>query len=241
MTYCVAISLEEGLVFASDSRTNAGVDQVSTFCKMTILQNPGKSIIVLLNSGNLATTQATINKLRTADAENSVHSAESMFTVAEKVGETLKSVIHRVTKGELEQTNVDFSANFLVGGQVGNERPRVFQVYPQGNFIEATPETPFLQIGESKYGKPILDRVVEQNITLNEALKCVLVSFDSTIKSNLSVGLPIDLVTIRKDALKIDFQKRIDNSDKYFHDLRDHWSKGLRTVFNNLPSPPWLP
>lgn len=241
MTYCVALSLDQGLLFASDSRTNAGVDQVATFCKMTILQKPNQAVIVLLNAGNLATTQATINVLKTATEEHSVLNESSMFNVAEKVGSALKGTIRRATEGEMQQSSgIDFGASFLVGGQIRGEAPRLFLVYAQGNFIEATAETPYLQIGESKYGKPILDRVITPATALNEAMKCVLVSFDSTIKSNLSVGLPIDLVLIRRESYQIDFKKRIDAEDVYFHNLRNLWSQGLRSVFNGLPLPSWI-
>lgn len=240
MTYCVAMSLDEGMLFASDSRTNAGVDQVSTFCKMTVLELPGERVIVLLNAGNLATTQATINAIKTSDEAHSVLRASSMFQVAERVGETLKSVIRRTADGGVQQSDVDFSASFLVGGQIKGEAPRLFLVYAQGNFIEATAETPFLQIGESKYGKPILDRVIKPQTPLSEAVKCALVSFDSTIKSNLSVGLPIDLVLVRHNALRINLRQRIGSEDTYFHDIRDFWGKGLKRVFNELPEPAWL-
>ena len=201
MTYCVGMVLDEGLVFASDSRTNAGVDHVSTFCKMTVVETPGQGVIVMLNSGNLATTQQVVSRIKqhAVDAEKPLTAHASMFAVAELVGRELRKSILTTMNEAPEQSDVDFTATFLVGGQVKGEAPRLFMVYPQGNFIESTADTPFFQIGESKYGKPILDRVIQPGISMSQAIKCALVSFDSTIKSNLSVGLPIDVAKPNKD------------------------------------------
>lgn len=242
MTYCVGMVLDEGLVFASDSRTNAGVDHVSTFCKMTVVETPGQGIIVMLNSGNLATTQQVISRIKqhAIDAEKPLTSHASMFTVAELVGRELRKTIHTTMNEAPEQSDVDFTATFLVGGQVKGEAPRLFMVYPQGNFIESTADTPFFQIGESKYGKPILDRVIQPSISMSQAIKCALVSFDSTIKSNLSVGLPIDVAMVKTDDLRVTKRHRIDAEDSYFRDLRSSWSQGLRQVFGQLPDPQWL-
>jgi putative proteasome-type protease len=242
MTYCVAMSLEEGLLFASDSRTNAGVDHVSTFSKMTVFETPGDRVIVLLNSGNLATTQTVVSTLRKAlgsDAPN-LHAAASLFDCATLVGETVRGAIAHHGGRQPQQGSVDFNCNFLVGGQIAGERPRLFLVYPEGNFIEATEDTPFFQIGESKYGKPIIDRVVKPSTSLTEALKCALVSFDSTMRSNLSVGLPLDVALVRRDALRVTFRHRVDADDAYFASIRTGWSQGLRKVFNELPAPDWL-
>jgi putative proteasome-type protease len=242
MTYCVAMALEEGLLFASDSRTNAGVDHVSTFSKMTVLEQPGERVIVLLNSGNLATTQTVVSTLRKAmggDGPN-LASAPSLFDCASLVGETVCGVISHHGSRQPQQGSVDFSCNFLVGGQIAGERPRLFLIYPEGNFIEATEDTPFFQIGESKYGKPIIDRVVKPATTMDEALKCALVSFDSTMRSNLSVGLPLDVALVPRDALRIGFRHRVDADDAYFASIRQGWSQGLRRVFNELPGPDWL-
>ena len=242
MTYCVAMALDEGLLFASDSRTNAGVDHVSTFSKMTVLETPGERVLVLLNSGNLATTQTVISTLRKAigtDAPN-LTTVPSVFDCATLVGETVRQVISYHGDRQPQQGAVDFSCNFLVGGQIAGERPRLFLVYPEGNFIEATDDTPFFQIGESKYGKPIIDRVVKPTTTLAEALKCALVSFDSTMRSNLSVGLPLDVALVRRDALRLSFRHRVDAEDAYFASIRRGWSQGLRKVFNELPGPDWL-
>ena len=174
MTYCVGMVLEEGLVFASDSRTNAGVDHVSIFCKMTVVETPGQGVIVLLNSGNLATTQQVVSRIKqqAIDSQKPLTSHASMFSVAELVGSELRKTIHTAVNEAPEQSDVDFSATFLVGGQVLGEAPRLFMVYPQGNFIESTTDTPFFQIGESKYGKPILDRVIQPGISMSQA--CLL-------------------------------------------------------------------
>ena len=242
MTYCVGMVLDEGLVFASDSRTNAGVDHVSTFCKMTVIESPGEGVIVMLNSGNLATTQQVVSliKQRALDEDKPLTAHSSMFTVAELVGRELRKTIHTTMNEAPEQSDVDFTATFLVGGQVKGEAPRLFMVYAHGNFIESTIDTPFFQIGESKYGKPILDRVIQPGISLSQAIKCALVSFDSTIKSNLSVGLPIDLAMVKTDDLRVTKRHRIDAEDAYFRDLRSSWSQGLRQVFGQLPDPQWL-
>ena len=242
MTYCVGMVLDEGLVFASDSRTNAGVDHVSTFCKMTVIETPGQGVIVMLNSGNLATTQQVVSRIKqhAIDAEKPLTSHASMFIVAELVGRELRKTILTTQNEAPEQSDVDFTATFLVGGQVQGEAPRLFMVYPQGNFIESTVDTPFFQIGESKYGKPILDRVIAPAISMSQAIKCALVSFDSTIKSNLSVGLPIDVAMIKTNDLRVTKRHRIDAEDSYFRDLRSSWSQGLRQVFGQLPDPQWL-
>jgi len=242
MTYCVGIALDEGLVFASDSRTNAGVDHVSTFCKMTVIETPGEGVVVMLNSGNLATTQQVVSRVKqhALEADKRLTAHASMFTVAELLGRELRKTIHTTQNEAPEQSDVDFSATFLVGGQVKGESPRLFMVYPQGNFIESTADTPFFQIGESKYGKPILDRVIQPGISMAQAIKCALVSFDSTIKSNLSVGLPIDVAMVKTDGLCATKRHRIDSEDTYFRDLRSSWSQGLRQVFGQLPDPQWL-
>lgn len=242
MTYCVGMVLNEGLVFASDSRTNAGVDHVSTFCKMTVIETPGEGVIVMLNSGNLATTQQVVSRIKqyALDSGQPLTSHSSMFGVAELLGRELRNTIATTRNEAPEQSDVDFSATFLIGGQLKGEAPRLFMVYPQGNFIESTADTPFFQIGESKYGKPILDRVIQPAISMSQAIKCALVSFDSTIKSNLSVGLPIDLAMVKSGDLRVTKRHRIDADDVYFRDLRSGWSQGLRQVFGQLPDPHWL-
>jgi putative proteasome-type protease len=242
MTYCVALRLEAGMIFASDSRTNAGVDQVATFSKMRVYEKPGDRVIVTLTSGNLAMTQGAIELLeRQARAEGgrSLWTAGSMYDAALLVGEALREM-HRRDAAFLAESNIELHANLIVGGQVAGEAPRLFHVYSQGNFIEATEETPYFQLGESKYGKPILDRVISPATPQREAAKCVLISFDSTMKSNISVGLPIDLLWYPKDSLRVGLRHRIREGDPYFTMLRARWAGGLRRVFAELPEPDWL-
>lgn len=242
MTYCVAMKLDAGMVFASDSRTNAGVDQIACFKKMRTFIRAGDRAIVILSSGNLSITQNALNLLeqqaRQAEKRN-IWNVESMFDVAQILGECLRAV--RQNDGAyLAQNNVDSSANFIVGGQIGGERMRLCLVYAEGNFIEASEETPFFQIGETKYGKPILDRVIRADTTLEDAIKSVLVSFDSTMRSNLSVGLPIDLACYRDGNLHLDLEYHITQDDPYFSQISRRWSEGLRGVFASLPNPDWL-
>jgi putative proteasome-type protease len=243
MTYCVALRLDSGMIFASDSRTNAGVDQIATFCKMRVYEKPDDRVIVVLSSGNLAMTQGVTNLLdRHKHAEEGVPTiwnAESMFDVATLVGETLREMQRR-DGTVLMQSGIDASASLIVGGQIKGEHERLFNIYSQGNFIEASDETPFFQLGEAKYGKPILDRVLTPGTPQKEAAKCVLISFDSTIKSNISVGLPIDMLWYPKDALRVGVQQRIREGDPYFSMLRQRWGGGLRRVFGELPDPDWL-
>ncbi len=240
MTYCVGVLVDEGLVLASDSRTNAGVDHLMTFRKMTVFEKPGDRAIVLLSSGNLAITQAVVNLLKENAAEQhetlNLMEAKSMFRVARIVGEAIREV-HNDEADHLKEHDTEFSANFILGGQVKGGQTRLFHVYAAGNFIEASPETPFLQIGENKYGKPILDRIITPHISLEEAAKCVLVSYTSTLRSNVSVGLPIDLVTYRRDSLRIDSKIYIDEGDQYFTDLNEGWSIALSEAFDAIPNP----
>ena len=242
MTYCVAMSLDAGMLFASDSRTNAGVDQIARFSKMRVFAKDGERIIVTLSSGNLSLTQNVLSTLdqRIRGGDNAPHlmNAESMFDVARIVGDALREV--KMRDGPyLMQNNIDTSANFIVGGQVRGEPPRLFHVYGEGNFIEATADTPYFQIGESKYGKPVIDRVVTRATSLSAAIKCILVSFDSTMRSNISVGLPIDLLAYETDALRVRLQRRIDEQDPYFRMVHEQWGEGLRRVFAGLPDPEW--
>jgi len=242
MTYCVAMSLDAGMIFASDSRTNAGVDQVGKFSKMRVFAREGDRIIVTLSSGNLSMTQSALNILeqraRSGDNQQQLWNATSMFDVARLVGDALREVKTR-DGPYLLQNNIDSHANFIVGGQVRGEPPRLFEVYSEGNFIEATPDTCYFQIGESKYGKPVIDRVVTRATGLQEATKCTIVSFDSTMRSNISVGLPIDLAVYETDSLKLKLQKRIEESDSYFRMVHTQWGEGLRRVFAELPNPDW--
>jgi putative proteasome-type protease len=241
MTYCVALKLNAGMVFASDSRTNAGVDQVGCFKKMRIFAKDGDRVIVTLSSGNLSITQSAINLLeqrgRHSDVPN-LWNAESLFDVATLLGDCLHEV-RKHNESHLAQGHVDMGANFIVGGQISGEAPRLFLVYSEGNFIEASEETPFFQIGETKYGKPILDRVIRPETALMNAIKCVMVSFDSTMRSNISVGLPIDLVSFNKDSLSIELKQHLTEEDLYFSQISKRWGDGLRGVFASLPDPDW--
>ena len=244
MTYCVAMSVDSGMIFASDTRTNAGVDQIMRFSKMRVFAREGDRVIVTLCSGNLSITQNAVNNIekraRAGDNALNLYNAESMYDVARLLGDAMREVNER--DGEyLMQNNIDSSANFLVGGQIRGEPPRLFRVYSEGNFIEATPETCYFQIGETKYGKPIIDRVINRKTGLLEATKCTLVSFDSTMRSNISVGLPIDLVVYETDKLSIKLQRRIEESDPYFQMVHTQWGEGLRRVFAQLPNPDWTP
>jgi putative proteasome-type protease len=243
MTYCVAMRLDAGLLFASDSRTNAGVDHIATFRKMSIFERPGERLIVLLSAGNLATTQSVVSLLRQRlehHEEKHLLNCESMYDVAELVGRTVKEIVKRDANAKSEGQGVDFGGSFLVGGQIKGEAPRLFHVYSQGNFIEASEDTPYFQIGEAKYGKPIIDRVVRRDTSLKEAAKCTLISFDSTIRSNLSVGLPIDMLLHRADSFAPADPHRITGDDPYFNKLRRGWGEGLRKVFEKLPDEDWL-
>ncbi|MGH8316245.1 MAG: peptidase, partial [Steroidobacterales bacterium] len=231
MTYCVAMSLDAGMIFASDSRTNAGVDQIGRFSKMHVFERAGDRVIVVLSSGNLSITQNALNILehraRAGESQLQLWNAPSMFDVARLVGDALREV--RTRDGPyLLQNNIDSHATFIVGGQVKGEPPRLFEVYSEGNFIEATADTCYFQIGESKYGKPVIDRVITRSTSLQEATKCTIVSFDSTMRSNISVGLPIDLAVYETDALRLALRKRIEESDPYFQMIHTQWGEGLR-------------
>jgi putative proteasome-type protease len=242
MTYCVGMLLDSGLVFLADSRTNAGVDQISTFRKVTVFERPGDRVFVLLSAGNLAISQALVNVLHeniVNEADSSLHHAPNMFEATRRVGDALR-VIHARDGGALKEHNVEFNATFIFGGQIGTELPRLFCVYSAGNFIEATADTTYFQIGESKYGKPIIDRVVTRSTSLAQAAKCALISMDSTIRSNLSVGLPLDLVSIKRDALRVHSHLTIGEDHAYFQMVRKGWSESLRQAFHALPDPDWL-
>ena len=242
MTYCVAMSLDAGMIFASDSRTNAGVDQIARFSKMKVFAEEGQRVIVTLSSGNLSITQNALNifeqKARGGDNQEHLWNAQSLFDVARLLGDSLRDVKTR-DGPYLVQNNIDAHANFLIGGQIRGEPPRLFNVYGEGNFIEATPDTCYFQIGETKYGKPIIDRVLKRSTSLLDATKCTVVSFDSTMRSNISVGLPIDLLIYETDSLRIKLQRRIEESDPYFQMVHVQWGEGLRRVFAQLPDPDW--
>ncbi len=250
MTYAVGLLLDAGLVFASDTRTNAGVDHVSTFKKMTVFEVPGERVIVLMGSGNLAITQSVVSQLKAwnaavprtgagrARSNRSILKAETMFEAARIVGAALREV-HALDGDYMKAHGHDFNAMFILGGQIGEERPRLFQVYSAGNFIEAGKDTPYFQIGETKYGKPIIDRIVRPETSLSVAAKCTLISFDSTMRSNVSVAMPLDLLTYEKDTLRVGDYRRIPRNDPYMTALSDGWSKGILAAFEALPDPDW--
>ena len=245
MTYCVAIKLNAGLVFLSDSRTNAGLDQISTFRKMIVYEKPGDRFMVLLSAGNLSISQSVreilqIEKLKDHESGEgiTIWNAKSMFDAARVLGSAIRKV-HDRDAASLQQAGVDFNVSLIFGGQIQGEGMRLFQVYSAGNFIEATPETPYFQVGESKYGKPVLDRVITPLTPLDEAAKCALVSMDSTLKSNLSVGLPLDMVVYEANQFQTNRIVCIDDNNPYFKMLHDNWGQKLREVFDSIEDPMW--
>lgn len=238
MTYGVAMSLDRGLVFAADTRTNAGVDNIAQYRKLNFWCQKGERVLVLLTAGNLAVTQAVVSLLNEQLSDRSTEgdhlfNAPNMYRAARVVGNAIREV-RNVDSPYLDAIKVGFNASFLFGGQIGSERPRLFQIYAEGNFIEATEDTPFLQIGEHKYGKPILDRVARSNMRLGEAAKLMLLSFDSTLRSNLSVGMPIDILVYERDSLEVRREKRIEADDAYFKKLSQAWSEALRQAFTTI-------
>jgi putative proteasome-type protease len=242
MTYCVGLKIDRGLVFMSDTRTNAGMDSISTFKKMHVWEQPGERVIVLMSAGNLATTQAVISLLdernkAIGERHATLLETPSMYQTVRLVGDTVKEVIAQSSPAG-EKADSYFNASFILGGQIKGSAPRLFMIYPEGNFIESTDDTPFFQIGETKYGKPIIIRAYERTMSLAETVKLLLVSFDSTLKSNLSVGLPLDLLFLEKDAFKVGLKKRISQDDQYYRTISDGWSNALKTAFASLPDFP---
>src|SRR5271167_3561470 len=230
MTYCIGVMLDEGMILASDSRTNAGVDNFAKFCKMTVFERPGDRVIVLLSSGNLAGTQAVIGILNQRCAAGAAFanlwSVPTMFEVAMLVADAMRDIERR--DGQyLQESEVGFNASFIVGGQICGEPLRLFRIYSEGNFIEAGLDTPYFQTGETKYGKPIIERVVSRFTPLADTAKCVLVSFDSTMRSNLSVGMPIDLLCYERDSLAVTARRRFEDGDPYFTAQSRKWSEGI--------------
>ena len=244
MTYCVGIRLNAGLVFLSDSRTNAGMDQISTFRKMMIYEQPGDRFMVMLSAGNLSISQSVREILQVEKLDNgtdeplTIWNAPSMFDATRVLGSAVRRV-YQQDGPSLKAAGIDFNASMIFGGQIKGEAMRMFLVYSAGNFIEATRETCFFQVGESKYGKPILDRVLTPATPLDEAAKCALVSMDSTLKSNLSVGLPLDLLVYREGTLACDDVVCIDEHNPYFHMIRSTWGQRLREVFEGIDAPSW--
>jgi len=239
MTYCLGIVLPAGLVLASDSRSNAGVDQVARVRKFELFSVPGSRVIAILSAGNLATTQSVTSQLREAlgsGTSDDVHAARSMFEVARIVGDKLRAVIAR--DGPSVTPYGDPTGSFLVGGQLAGETPRLFQIYSAGNFIEASLRSCFLQIGETKYGKPILDRALTPDCPLNEAAKLALLSFDATLRSNLSCGPPIDIMRYETDSFSTTNMTMLKEDDSYWNTLRNGYGDGLSGLVKLLPPPP---
>lgn len=239
MTYCVGLLLNEGIVLLSDTRTNAGLDNIATYRKMFVFEEPGERVITILTAGSLSVTQTTIARLREAiedsDAteQTSIMKAHTMLKVAEIVGNTLSGVSADVSE-KLARMRQSASASMIVAGQRKGGDMRMFLIYPEGNFIEATEDTPFLQIGEHKYGKPILDRVISMETSLVDAQKAVLLSMDSTLRSNLSVGMPLDLLVVARDTYKVHMRRRIEAGDEQFKTISAHWSDSLRDAFTRI-------
>lgn len=240
MTYCVAMRLDAGLVFLSDSRTNAGVDQVSTFRKMTVFENPGDRVMVLMTAGNLSISQSVRQLVseQVTSSGRTIWNAVSMYEAAQVVGEAIR-MVHERDAASLREFGIDFNVSIIFGGQIKGERCRLFQLYSAGNFIEAHAESTYFQIGEAKYGKPIIDRVVTPATSLDEAAKCALISMDSTLRSNVSVGLPLDLLVYQTDRLAVERFARIDENNRYFQTIRRSWGQQLKSVFENTADPVW--
>lgn len=236
MTYCVGMVLDEGIIMAADTRTNAGIDHIATFPKLFTFENPGERAVMLATSGNLATSQRVISIIKEQIArheEASIYTCDSMFQIAELVGNILTET-ERHYHSETPLGGVDFSSNVLLAGQIKGQAPELYHIYPEGNFICTSRDTPFFQIGESKYGKPILDRIITMATPLNQAKKCALISFDSTMHSNLSVGMPIDMVIYEANSLTVKIE-RLERNDPYFTALAQAWGGGLRLLFEKLP------
>ena len=242
MTYCLAAKVKSGLVFASDSRTSAGVDDVRTYSKMQVFEFPGESLFVLLTAGNLATTQsvvAQINRdLRNPEAAFNLRSAKSLYEAVEYIGR-ISVRAQKTAALETEEIGTKLEATFILGGQIGSEEPTLYMIYPIGNCIATSPETPFLQIGENKYGKPILDRIIRPELSLEDAARAALVSLDSTMRSNISVGPPLELLIYRCDELRIGTRMRMDVETPYYRMLKDIWGRELEAVFHKLPRFEW--
>ena len=244
MTYCCGILVRDGLVMMADTRTNAGLDNISTFRKLHIFSSPGERIMAIATAGNLAISQSVISTLNegfedpiTGEVETLMN-APTMFQAAQRIGRAIREV-HKLEGNALRAEDISFDVSFLFGGQIKGARMRLFMIYTAGNFIECTTDTPYLQIGEHKYGKPVLDRASSYDVDLYDALKVGLVSMDSTMRSNLGVGMPIDILLVRPDVLDAEVNYRIEAGEPYFHDLRSRWSAALRAAHQNIPRPPY--
>jgi putative proteasome-type protease len=245
MTYCCGILVHDGLVLIADTRTNAGLDNISTFRKLHVYRNPGERVMALASSGNLSISQSVVSMLNegmenpgTGEIET-LMDAPTMFQAAQRIGDAIRR-IHDIEAPALQASDVEFDVSFLFGGQIKGDKLRMYMVYSAGNFIECTTDTPYLQIGEHKYGKPILDRAVRYGIDIYDGLKIALISMDSTLRSNLSVGMPIDVVVVRRDACDPELVYRIEPGDAYFHDLSERWSAALRAAHMAIPRPPYV-
>jgi putative proteasome-type protease len=244
MTYCCGILVRDGLVMIADTRTNAGLDNISVFRKLHVYEMPGERVLALACSGNLSLSQSVVSTLaegwenpQTGERE-SLQNAPTMFQAAQRIGHVVREIQQRDGPA-LEAADVSFEVSFLLGGQSRGGKLRLFMIYSAGNFIECTTDTPYLQIGEHKYGKPILDRAITYGIDLYDALKIGLISMDSTMRSNLGVGMPIDIVVVRRDICAAELSYRIEPGEPYFHDLRERWSAALRAAHNRIPRPPY--
>lgn len=244
MTYCVGFCLQDGLVLLSDTRTNAGPDNIANFGKLHVAA-PGDRVIAMMTSGNLAVTQAVTARvlegagIGAGEPFETLMTVKSMYDAAQLVGDAVRKVYNTVTAGQNAQ-NFFFDVSIILAGQIEGRRMRMFNIYSAGNFIESTPETPFFQIGETKYGRPILDRVAKYDTPLDDAVKLALISMDSTLRSNFSVGLPADLLVYRRDTQRIAVQERINEDNEYFRAIRENWSDALRKAYRELPAPPWM-
>jgi len=240
MTYCVGMALDRGLVLMSDTRTNSGVDNISVFRKMFHWSVPGERLIAIMTAGNLATTQAVISRLEERskapqDRHNSLLELPTMFQVAAETGKLLRETVRETQEENGPGGKGRFTASIILAGQIKGMEPRLFLIYPEGNFIESSFDTPFFQIGETKYGRPILIRGYERTMSFEDAVKLLMVSFDSTLKANLSVGLPLDLLVVERDSFAPLHEKRIEQNDPYFEAISSSWSEALRAAFHSLP------
>jgi putative proteasome-type protease len=244
MTYCVGIAVKDGLVMIADTRTNAGIDNIAVFRKLHVIEQPGERVMAVCTSGNLSVSQSVLSLIQDGlenpetGALETLATMPSMFKAAQLIGRAIRTV-YAIDGRSLAAQNASFDVAILLGGQIKGGRMRLFMIYSAGNFIEVTADTPYLQIGEHKYGKPILDRAVKYSTDIQDALKIGLISMDSTMRSNLGVGMPIDLIVIRRDALESDVTYRIEPGEPYFQDLREQWSSALRQAHMNIQRPPY--
>jgi putative proteasome-type protease len=244
MTYCLGIKVNEGLVLASDSRTNAGVDYVSVFSKMYRFPLGPQRVFAIVTSGNLATSQAAIQQIRRdleyPNAVTSLNTVECMFDAANYLGQ-VSQMVQNQHAAALSRSGINGDSYFIIGGQIGGQSPEIYLVYAQGNCISPSPDNPFLQIGETKYGKPILDRVICPTTSIEDAARAALVSIDSTIRSNITVGPPVELTVIRTDSFAFDHYLRLEEQDTFYRSVKEHWNEGLKQSFKTLPRFPWEP